>query len=92
MGRSPFRIGKQGEFGVTLRDLSTLPTGTPPVIDYNNGWETETYTITLPFGPNDAGRFVVQTPSKNYVVNGASGTDLILTDPGLPPFMAGMRS
>ena len=51
-----------GEFGVTLRDLSALPTGTPPVIDYNNGLATEVYTITLPFGPNNSGRFVSSNP------------------------------
>ena len=64
-GQVTIQDWQPGEFGVTLRDLSTLPTDTPPVIDYNNGLETEVYTITLPFGPNNAGRFVTpRTPLK----------------------------
>ena len=43
-----------GDLGVTLRDLSALPIGTPPVIDYNNGLQNRSWFGTEEidtFGP-----------------------------------------
>ena len=60
-----------GDLGVTLRDLSALLTGTPPVIDYNNGLPTRTWEGTEgtdTFGPLGGGGF-------NEIVNTYGGDD-----------------
>lgn len=54
-----------GELGITLRDLSALPTGTAPVIDYpDNGLATEVITIPATNGPY----ILERTDAFNYVV------------------------
>jgi len=62
---------QQGDLSLTLRDLSALPTGAPPVIDYNNGQPTVTY----------AGDATDNTPTftaaANHVARGFGGNDIL---------------
>lgn len=71
-----------GDLGVILRDLSTLPTGTPPVIDYTNGLVNETVTLdnqdSNGVGPlGGSGGF-----SKNTTVFANGGHDWVFMNPG----------
>jgi hypothetical protein len=59
-----------GGLGVILRDLSALPTGTPPVIDYNNGLPSDTYVGTEE--PNTPGPL---GGTSNWTVSTYGGND-----------------
>jgi Ca2+-binding RTX toxin-like protein len=64
---------QDGQLGITLDDLSTLPDGTPPVIDYNNGLPNDTY-----FGTADSdypGPLGGGTPNVNETVYTYGGDD-----------------
>lgn len=71
-----------GGLGVTLLDLSTLPTGTLPMIDYTNGLVNETVTLddqdSNGVGPlGGSGGF-----SKNTTVFANGGHDWVFMHPG----------
>ena len=69
-----------GELGITLRDLSTLPTGTLPVIDYNNGLSTLTTVdgdednVEALFG--NYNRLVYTNGGNDYVLMGVGNDQL----------------
>jgi Ca2+-binding RTX toxin-like protein/GH24 family phage-related lysozyme (muramidase) len=73
-----------GDLGVTLRDLSTLPTGTAPVIDYNNGLSSS----TIVDGDEDNAEALLG--AINYVVYGNGGDDYVLTGLGNDQLFGGM--
>ena len=88
-GQITIQDWQPGEFGVTLRDLSTLPTGTPAVIDYNNGWETETLRLRFHLALTMQGGLLCRTPLKIMWSMEQAGHDLIMTDPGHPALYGG---
>lgn len=70
-----------GDLGITLRDLSTLPTGTPPVIDYTNGFPDDPWTL------DDADNSVgplggAGGSSGNVTVFANGGNDLVVVNSG----------
>ncbi|MEO7861013.1 MAG: calcium-binding protein [Nitrospirales bacterium] len=72
---------QNGQFGIQLIDLTTLPDGTAPTIDYNNGYSTTSVTLTA--GPpefNGSSQFFTSAGQTNYVINGNYGPEIIHAD------------
>ncbi len=70
-----------GDLGITLRNLSSLPTGTPPTIDYTNGLPTHftdvsTATVSFDIGPIGGAGL-----GFNEIVYTGSGNDDIFAHP-----------
>jgi Ca2+-binding RTX toxin-like protein len=60
-----------GELGIALRDVSALPTGTLPVVDYTNGQPTVTYD------GDETDNTPTFTAAANHIVRGFGGNDIL---------------
>jgi len=60
-----------GDLGIRLRDVSALPTGTLPVIDYNNGQPT------VPYDGDATDNTPIFNAAANHIVRGFDGNDVL---------------